>query len=55
MWDTFVSWVYSFIVGCGDIWTWLITPIEITSDINVAPIFLVVGATLVAGIIRAII
>lgn len=55
MWDTFTTWVYNFIVGCGDLWTWLITPIVITNDLTIAPIYLVVGGTILIGLVRAII
>jgi hypothetical protein len=54
MFHQLLNWVYSFISGCGDLWTWLITPIDITNDLHIAPIFLVCGATLIIGILRAI-
>lgn len=48
------EWAIALIRSMGEIWEWLITPIEIL-DYTIAPIYLVVGGTLIAGVLRSII
>lgn len=54
MLNNFISWALNFIKGCGDLWTWLITEIEITQDLTIAPIYLICGGAIIIGIVRAI-
>lgn len=48
------TWAIALIRSMGEIWEWLITPVEIL-DYTIAPIYLVVGGTLIAGVLRSII
>lgn len=47
------EWLLAFINTMGEVWAWLTTEIPIF-NYNVAPIYLVIGGLMTAGILRAI-
>lgn len=51
--DVLFEWFYSFVYGCQYVWDWLISEYDFLG-MSVRPIFLLVGATLIIGLVRAI-
>ena len=52
------EWALQFVNGMSYIWNWLITPIDIFNqwfNVDIAPIYLVVGSACIIGLVRRLI
>lgn len=52
--ETLYYWVIDFMESVGAIFNWLITPIDIFGSELIAPIYAIVGAIAITGLIRRI-